>query len=270
MASYKTLFRLHSDKIHEQAREEDVSGRGTMSKVQLIAALAEEDLSGLVEVLDQKKTELVDLAGDLDLDTGGTKDDLQIRIADARLSQSSRDGFPDSSRDGNTRKPDPELESSFETTEQRREAVMNGAAKAVAASLDKGRSFVLLESLLPRDARDPLSIQPAYMQHHPDKVLVLEVIVSQVMIEDMQGGAETDQAVKKAQEAAKSALVDGVSQVMTVGESGDEISVGASHRQREKTGRVVAEILVPHMAFRVHRAEQNPLRLWEQNESAEL
>lgn len=264
MASYRELFRLHSDEIEKRARQQEISGRGSMSKVQTIAALADEDLSGLVDVLDQKKSTLVDVAADMGLDTDGTKDDIQIRIADARVSEVQRDSYPDSSRDGSTRKPDSDLESSFETTERRREEIMKAADRMVATAWEKGTSYVLLESLLPRDKKEPLLIQPSYIQHHPDEIPVAEVLIPQARPETNDDPLQSERIVAKGQEAAGVGLKDGVSQVVVEREGSDELLVQPSHRQRGRDSRVVLEVVIPHIAFRVHQAEMNPLRIWKE------
>jgi len=49
-------------------------------------------------------------------------------------------------------------------------------------------------------------------------------------------------------------------------DSEDELSVRPSHRQRDRGSSILLEVVVPHMAFRVHTAEQNPLRLWDAKE----
>lgn len=263
MASYRELFRLHSDTIRKRAREQEISGRGSMSKVEQIAALADEDLSGHVEILDQKKSALVDVAEDLGLDTGGTKDDLQIRIADARVGQIDGHTYPDSEKDGSTRKPASDLESSFESTEQRREAIMKAADRMVATAWEKRTSYLLLESLLPRDEREPLSIQPGYMQHHPDKIPVVEALVPQLNPKGEEILPLDDRVVATGQEAARLGLTDGESQVVVHSNSEDELSVRPSRRQRDRGSTVILEVMVPHVAFRVHKAEQNPLRLWK-------
>lgn len=266
MASYRELLTLHSEEIRARAREQEISGRGSMSKIEKVAALAEEDLSGLVEVLGQRKSDLVEVAGDMGLDTVGTKDELQIRIADAQTTEIERDTYPDSSRDGSTRKPDPDLESSFETTERRREAIMKGTGRTVAAAWEKKTSFVLLESLLPRDRREPLTMQPSYIQHHPDEILVAEVIVRQAQAEARPPLPEDERVVTTGQEAASIALQDGESQVVIYHPSDkDQMSIQPSHRQRNRNSAVVLEVLVPHVAHRVHKAERNPLRIWQQD-----
>lgn len=268
MASYRELFGLDYDEITQRARDQQISGRGTMSKVQKIAALADEDLSGLVEVLDQKKSVLVEVAKDMGLDTSGTKDNLQIRIAQARLGTVRRDTFPDSALDGDNRKPAADLESSFETSEERREAIIKGTAKAVATAWERRTSYLLLESLLPRDRKEPLSLQPAYIQHHPDKIPVVELMVPQARSEGTGSSLADERVVRKAEEAAKIALQDGVSHVVAYHDADDELTVQPAHRQRRKESIVMMEVVIPHMAFRVHAAERNPLRLWKNEGSS--
>lgn len=176
MASYTELLQLKSTEIAERAREQEIEGRGSMNKIETVAALADEDIGPLIGVLDQKKSELLEVAEDLGVDTEGTKADLQVRIAKDKLTDSG-DSFPNSGTDGDARKPRENLSSHFDTTERRREAVMSAAHKALDRAMQEGQSYVVLESLRPKDATEPLSVQPSYMKHHPDEFPVVEITV---------------------------------------------------------------------------------------------
>jgi hypothetical protein len=178
MASYKELLYFKSSEINDRAREQEISGRGSMNKVETIAALADEDMSqDLIQTLDQTKAELVDVADDMGLSTEGSKADIQMRVAEASITGSGGDTFPNSGTDGDARKPMDELESHFETSETRREEIIKAAHEALDKALAEGQSYTVLESMRPKDATEPLGMQPSYMKHHPDEIPVVEITV---------------------------------------------------------------------------------------------
>ncbi len=178
MASYKELLYLKSSAVNEQARDEEISGRGSLNKIETIAALADENLGEeLVQTLDQTKAELVEVASEMGLSADGSKADIQVRVAEASLTGAGGDSYPNSGTDGDTRKPMESLQSHYDSTEARREEIIKAAHEALDKALADGQSYVVLESMRPKDKTEPLSMQPTYMKHHPDQIPVVEITV---------------------------------------------------------------------------------------------
>lgn len=203
MASVLDLIYKDSTELNELAREEDLSGRGSMTKAEKIEALADETLSERgSEILRAKKSALISPAKDAGIESpySKTKAELQAQLiefedcmrngapstGDASSSDSeARDGaereglFPASEVDGTDRAPQDGLQSHFESAEERINAVREAARKAMDRALDEGAKYVVLESFRPKDRTQPIKIQPSYHKRHPDTIVVAEADVAQ-------------------------------------------------------------------------------------------
>lgn len=92
---------------------------------------------------------------------------------------------------------------------------------------------------------------------------MVELIVPQARSEATGSFPADERVVRKAEEAGHIALEEGTSHVVAYHGDDDEIKVQPSHRQRVKGSIIMIEVIVPHVAYRIHTAQQNPLRLWK-------
>lgn len=192
MPSVYELLYESSDEIDERAREEDVPKRGSMRKGEKIAALADEDIREdlVAEVLLSKKTDdgngLVGKAKEIGVDSphSKTKAELQEIVLEDRLNEagtgasgasSSHDGaVAPSGDDGLGRLPQSGRTTHFESAEERENQIRKFAQRAASKAVDEQATFVVVESFRPKDAKEPLKIKRAYMERHPDTIVVFE------------------------------------------------------------------------------------------------
>jgi len=184
MPSVFDLVHRGSEEIGELAREKDVPNRGSMRKGEKIAALSDEDIHEdlVAEILLSKKTNegngLVGKAKDIGVDSprSHTKAELQELLLKDRLEKSkgSSGPVPESDEDGFDRLPQSECTSHFESAEQRQAAIEQVAQKATTRAIENQATFIVVESFRPKDAKEPLKIQRAYMDRHPDTIVVFE------------------------------------------------------------------------------------------------
>lgn len=203
MASVLDLIQKDSTEISEIARENDLSGRGSMTKAEKIEALCDEHLTNeSAKILKAKKSDLIPRAKEVGIASphSKTKAELQALLiehegfigngtSEAEASSSSDtaseggagdDGtFPASELDGTARAPQDGLQSHFESAEERMNAIREAAHQAMDRSLDEGAKYVVIESFRPKDKSQPIKIQPSYHKRHPDTIVVAEADVAQ-------------------------------------------------------------------------------------------
>jgi hypothetical protein len=192
MPSVFDLIRKPSEDIAQRARNQDLSGRGSMRKGEKIAALAEEDISEeLTEsVLNNKKTDdgdgLVGLAKEAGIGSPHSfnKAELQKRLLEKKLGTGSSRAssgvmsessvVPESDEDGFDRLPQSDRQTHFESAEARANAIQQFAQRAASRAVEEQSTYVVVESFRPKDSKEPLKIQRPYMDRHPDTIAVFE------------------------------------------------------------------------------------------------
>lgn len=204
MASVLDLIYKDSTEISEIARENDLSGRGSMTKAEKIEALCDEHLTNeSAKILKAKKSALIPRAKEAGIDSphSKTKAELQALLiehegfigngtSEPDSSSSAKatsvegeagDGgtFPASELDGAARAPQEDLQSHFGSTEERMDAIREAAHQAVDRALDEGAKYVVIESFRPKDRSQPIKIQPSYHKRHPDTIVVAEADMAQ-------------------------------------------------------------------------------------------
>lgn len=209
MPSVFDLVHESTDDLNDRCREQDVS-YGSLKKHEKIIELSEESLSDSQEkALGMKKSGLVDVAkrNDVRSPHSKTKAELQAAVLKAltggsevaqgtpkSFSSSSgessgedtrpdnREGFfPPSSVDGAERAPQEGLSSHYNNAEERLAHIQEAAVEAARLSLDKKMAYVVVESFQPKDASEPIRVRPAYMEIHPDEIVVWECGVHQAV-----------------------------------------------------------------------------------------
>lgn len=203
MASVLDLIHKDSAEISEIARENDLSGRGSMTKAEKIEALCDEHLTTeSTKVLKAKKSELIPRAKEVGIESphSKTKAELQALLIEhegfigngtsktaassgAKTASEGEVGsgglFPASELDGIARVPQDSLQSHFESAEERMTAIREAAHQAMDRSLDEGAKYVVIESFRPKDESQPIKIQPSYHKRHPDTIVVVEADMAQ-------------------------------------------------------------------------------------------
>lgn len=203
MASVLDLVYKDSTEINEIARENDLSGRGSMSKAEKIEALCDEHLTKeSAKILRAKKSALIPRAKEAGIASPYSKSKAELQAllieregfignGSAETETSSGSGasssdaagengmFPASDLDGTERAPQASLQSHFESAEKRMSAIRDAAHQAMDRSLDEGAKYVVIESFRPKDASQPIKIQPSYHKRHPDTIVVVEADVAQ-------------------------------------------------------------------------------------------
>lgn len=185
MPSISALIGPSKSDLQNQAREADV--KVSQPKADLILELAEEATPDIRDelrsILTANKSALQKMAGQLGIDGEQTADALRRQLVSTYLSRQSTHKtnvsktYPDSDDDGTSRRPRGQLTSHFESAEVRQEAIQKAAHRATDRAFREMRSYVVVESFRPKDAKEPLWIQPASYKRHPDTVTVFEVRV---------------------------------------------------------------------------------------------
>ena len=190
MPSVFDLIGKPSEEIAQRARDQGLSGRGSMRKGEKIAALAKENIpKELTEsILNNKKTDdgegLVGFAKKLGIESPHSfnKAELQKRLLEKKLGSGSSKGsssvsssvVPESDEDGFDRLPQSNRQTHFESAEARANAIQQFAQWAASKAVEEQSTYVVLESFRPKDSKEPLKIQRPYMDRHPDTIAVFE------------------------------------------------------------------------------------------------
>lgn len=180
--------------LYDLARKQGID---ITNKADIICKLSDQPLSKRQEELvKMKKSELVSLAEEKDFSSSGAKADVLERALlhsglerqesasePAEDADSSAPTIPEkagskepllSGIDEDERLPREGLVSHFDTVEERVNAIKQSAVRATQKAVDKGRSYVVIESFRPKDHSEPLMIQASYVQRHPDSAVVFE------------------------------------------------------------------------------------------------
>jgi len=185
MASLFELVYESTSDLNDRCRKRDIS-YGSLKKHEKIAVLADRDLTETqVEILGRKKRAggdgLIGKAKEFGIDSPSshTKPELQEAIfqkllGDSSASSSSNGTFPPSEEDGYNRIPQEDRSSHFESAETRMKRIRDAAHQAVDAAFENECQYQVIESFQEKDASEPLNIQPAYMDRHPDNIVVFE------------------------------------------------------------------------------------------------
>lgn len=183
MASILELVYETSSELKDRARE--ASGvKVSQTKDELIKDLADEEATNEVEdILSYNTKKLKDETGN----SSGLKAEMRETLLAQLFGNASGGGgsaeassesmspvWPARKSDGVPRQ---DLSSHFETVTNRRKAISSACEEALEKALDEQQSYVVLESLRPKDHNDPIKMQPAYMKRHPDQILVFEARV---------------------------------------------------------------------------------------------
>lgn len=264
MASYETLLKEKIKDLQTRAREQEISGRAAMNKIDIVVALADENIEPYTGIIDEGKSSLEDTLEEMDLPTSGTKADLQIRILNQKLQEHRRDTFPRSKAGGEERVPHVDLEVSFESAEARRDAILEAATRAIELAIDGQESWTVIESLLPKDEAEPISVQASYINRHFDEFPVVEVLVPSVAPID----SVPERLLKEVgRQALNEALMEGMESHLVVrdpeAEGEKELAIRKSRKGHVRNQVPLLEVLIPHVAYRIHKAEMSALRLWQ-------
>jgi len=264
MASYETLLKEKTKDLQTRAREQEIDGRGTMNKIEIVVALADEDIEPYTDLIDEGKADLEDTLEEMDLPTSGKKADLQIRILNQKLQQHRRDTFPRSKAGEEERVPHEDLEVRFDSAEARRNAILEAATRAIEMAVDGQESWTVIESLLPKDAAEPISVQASYINRHFDEFPVVEVLVPGVAPID---SIQSRLLKEVGRQALNEALMNKMESHLVVQDpeaSGSkELSIRESRKGHVRNQVPLLEVLVPHVAYRIHKAETSAIRLWQ-------
>lgn len=181
MPSLFTLIHESASDLRDRARETD-GVRVSMTKSEHIQALADEEVGPkAMRILDANRDTLEAIAHD----KGGfdpsdySVPQLQetfLRVV-CRTSDAKRGGFPDSGYQD--RRPMSDLSSHYDDPEVRWMEITRAAKEMAQQAVEEGRSYKLVESFRPKDKTEPLIMMRSTEQHHPDQVVVAEMMIPQ-------------------------------------------------------------------------------------------
>jgi hypothetical protein len=260
MPSVFELVSQNSSDINDLAREYDIEGRGSMNKAEKIIALSDETISDKAKkilVLNKTRDDgrgLVSLAEEAGIETDLKKKELQTRLL-RRLQEKGEIGGgrgPYPSNVGDKGAPHDDLESHFDSAEDRKASIQKRSIHVVGRAFQDWTSFMVVESLRPKDKQEPLRAMPSHMSRHPDSVVVFEARVSRLLPISSEMIRET------AKEATRRAFDNYVSRVVFLNLS-DVENPKISYSHREHDGRPVFEAFVPRGPYPLESAELSPV-----------
>lgn len=240
MASVLDLVHESSEEIGKRARENDISGRGSMRKGEKIAAVADEDLSeDVVEnVLLSKKTDggdgLVGMAEDAGVESprSHSKSELQELVLTSRLGKNSSG----KTSSGKT--------SSGQAPEGRSSGSQPGGGASGADSRQPAASGRSEGAAMPPGREDPGQMPKgaSHFESAEERRAQIEFHLQQA-----------------AEHAAKNGMSYVVVESFRPQDAKEPMKVQRSYEKRHPDTMVVAEVTVPHYALPLETTDPNPV-----------